>query len=103
MNEDVLRDRLEDYAVANTIEQENALQEIMQCFILAALAKAGFFEKAEFHGGTCLRIMYGMRRFSEDLDFLLKKPESGFAWAGYLESVAQDCALQEIDFVRIKL
>jgi hypothetical protein len=35
------------------------------------LQRSGFFEKAAFYGGTALRIFYGVKRFSEDLDFSL--------------------------------
>nr|WP_223294016.1 nucleotidyl transferase AbiEii/AbiGii toxin family protein [Pelodictyon phaeoclathratiforme] len=28
-----------------------------------------FFNRAAFYAGTCLRIFYGLPRFSEDLDF----------------------------------
>jgi predicted nucleotidyltransferase component of viral defense system len=68
----VLSARIREYAPANPIEQENVLQELMQHYTLASLSRAGLFAEAMFHGGTCLRIVFGMNRFSEDLDFLLK-------------------------------
>lgn len=73
MIRDILHQRINDYAPANAIEQENVLQELMQHYVLVSLSKAGLFAEAVFHGGTCLRILYGTSRFSEDLDFLLKK------------------------------
>jgi len=51
-----------------------------------------------FHGDTCLRIVFAMNRFSEDLDFLLKRPNPDFRWQGYLESVRRDCAQEGISF-----
>ena len=69
---DVLVNRLKDYAPANVLEQENVLQELMQQYVLASLSRAKFFARAGFHGGTCLRILHSMNRFSEDLDFVLK-------------------------------
>ena len=87
---DVLNTRIREYGPANSIEQENVLQELMQHYVLAGLARAGMFSVAVFHGGTCLRIVHGMRRFSEDLDFLLKNPDPGFRWTEYLESVRRD-------------
>ena len=71
MIEETLSERIRDYGSSNALEQENVLQELLQHFVLAALSRAGFFAEAAFHGGTCLRILYGMNRFSEDLDFLL--------------------------------
>ena len=88
--------RLALYAPANAIEQENVLQEILQQYILAGLSRAGIFRKAAFQGGTCLRLLYGMNRFSEDLDFALKQADSLFRWQPYLESVQKDCAQEGI-------
>ena len=94
----VLNARLRDYAPANPVEQENVLQELMQHYVLSSLSRAGLFSEAMFHGGTCLRIVCGMNRFSEDLDFLLKQPNPSFRWQGYLESVRKDCAQEGIPF-----
>jgi hypothetical protein len=53
---------------------KNATYEVMQEIILAGLYRGGFFNKAAFYGGTCLRIFHGMNRFSEDMDFSLIAP-----------------------------
>ena len=94
----VLSARIRDYAPANSVEQENVLQELMQHYVLSSLSRAGLFAEAMFHGGTCLRIVHGMNRFSEDLDFLLKRSDPGFRWQGYLESVRKDCEQEGIPF-----
>jgi predicted nucleotidyltransferase component of viral defense system len=94
----VLSARIRDYAPANSVEQENVLQELMQHYVLSSLSRAGLFAEAMFHGGTCLRIVHGMNRFSEDLDFLLKRPDPDFRWQGYLESVRKDCEQEGIPF-----
>ena len=47
---------------------ENALKEIVQEIMLFALWKADFFEVAAFQGGTSLRILHGLPRFSEDIE-----------------------------------
>jgi predicted nucleotidyltransferase component of viral defense system len=98
MIEDVLATRLREYAPADTLEQENVLQELMQHYVLASLSRAGLFQEAMFHGGTCLRIIYKTHRFSEDLDFLLKKPNASFQWQPYLERVQHDCARMGLHF-----
>ena len=98
MIDDVLRTRFEQYAPANASEQENMLKETMQHYILASLSKHGLFSEAIFHGGTCLRIINGMQRFSEDLDFLLKAPAPHFRWQKYLSRVQRDCASEGIEF-----
>lgn len=95
---DILSERIRDYSPADTLEQENVLAELLQQFVLASLSRARFFSRAGFHGGTCLRILYGMNRFSEDLDFLLKEPNPDFKWEPYLERIRSDCRDEGINF-----
>lgn len=95
---DVLRAKLREYRPGDAIEQENVLQEILQHYVLSALSRAGFFSGAVFHGGTCLRIFHGLARFSEDLDFLLKRPDTRFAWERFLDRMVADCALEGLPF-----
>jgi predicted nucleotidyltransferase component of viral defense system len=87
---DVLSARIREYAPANILEQENVLQELMQHYVLLSLSRAGLFSEAVFYGGTCLRIIHAMSRFSEDLDFLLKRSNSGFRWGKYLQALQED-------------
>jgi len=88
----VLEQRIGEYAITDALDQENTLQEIVQQIVLASLSRAGLFAKARavFHGGTCLRIAYGMNRFSEDLDFFLRRPDPSFSWRRYLEQAVRD-------------
>ena len=51
------------------------------------LWRTGFFEIAAFQGGTSLRILHGMARFSEDLDFILREPAPDFSWPPYLKGM----------------
>lgn len=67
--------RLEDYA--------RALREILQEIALLGLWRSKFFEHAAFYGGTALRILHGIDRFSDDLDFSLIRPSSRFALSRY--------------------
>ena len=80
---DLLRNRLEKYSATNAVQEEQALKEILQEITLYALWRSGFFEIAAFQGGTSLRILYGLPRFSEDLDFILLKPDPAFEWSHY--------------------
>lgn len=64
-------------------EKKNAIKEIIQEIVLCGLSRAKFFDKAAFYGGTALRIFYGLDRFSEDLDFSLKKPDIDFDLSSY--------------------
>ena len=87
---DLIKKKLADYGAVNQLEEEYAVKEILQDIALYGLWRTGFFEVAGFQGGTSLRILYGMERFSEDLDFILKKPDPGFAWPVYLQGML-DC------------
>lgn len=51
-------------------------REFLQLLILKILYDAGYFKNFVFCGGTALRVLYNLRRFSEDLDFLLVNKES---------------------------
>lgn len=82
---DLLRKRLEKYSATNAVQEEQALKEILQEIALYALWRSGFFEIAAFQGGTSLRILHGLPRFSEDLDFILLKPDPTFQWSHYFE------------------
>ena len=53
----------------------NLVREYLQACILRSLQEAGAFAALAFQGGTALRFLYGLRRFSEDLDFSLERPE----------------------------
>jgi predicted nucleotidyltransferase component of viral defense system len=73
MNEAVMR-MLARYELRRVEDDVKALREILQEIALLGLWRSRFFEKAAFYGGTALRILYGMDRYSEDLDFSLLKP-----------------------------
>lgn len=77
------------YKPATAQEFENALKEVIQEISLAALARANFFSKAAFYGGTALRIFYGLPRFSEDLDFTLLSRQTDFSLKTYFNSVCE--------------
>ena len=103
MNEAV-EQMLDKYNPQSTEDYENALKEILQEIILLGLDRNGFFEKAAFYGGTALRIMYGLDRFSEDLDFTLLVPDPKFTLDKYfpglekeLKSFGFEFSLQRVD------
>lgn len=69
-----------------------ALREILQELALLGLWRAKFFEKAAFYGGTALRILYGLDRFSEDLDFSLLQPVPDFDLERYSKALERELA-----------
>jgi len=84
---DLLRQRLQTYAAGNALQEQQALKEILQELTLYALWRGNFFEVAAFQGGTSLRILHGLPRFSEDLDFILLKPNPDFQWQPYFTAL----------------
>jgi hypothetical protein len=88
MSLDLIKSKLANYNPSTRQEELNAIAEISQELALAALAKGDFFSKAAFQGGTCLRIIHGIQRFSEDLDFISTDHEN-FKWDKYLDDVKE--------------
>ena len=73
-------------------DREYALREVMQEIALAGLQRGGFFDKAAYYGGTCLRIFHGLPRFSEDLDFSLLAPDRAFRLEPYFDAMRGEFA-----------
>jgi len=86
---EIIKAKLGQYGCTNALEEENAVKEILQEIALYALWRADFFDLAQFRGGTSLRILHGLPRFSEDLDFLLRKPDPNFDWSPYLRRLIE--------------
>ena len=80
----------------------NAKYEVTQQIALAGLRRGGFFNKAAFYGGTCLRIVHGMHRFSEDMDFTLLKEDPTFHLEDYFQAVIDEFKLAGRDVVITK-
>jgi predicted nucleotidyltransferase component of viral defense system len=89
MHEAVAR-MLTRYAPKSVDDSVRALREIIQEVALLGLWRAKFFEHAAFYGGTALRILYGLDRFSEDLDFSLLEPSADFNLARYTASLEEE-------------
>jgi len=55
--------------VANAAFQKHILKEYIQLMVLDYLSTTPYISKLAFIGGTNLRLIKGIDRFSEDLDF----------------------------------
>ncbi|MDF2577395.1 MAG: hypothetical protein K0S74_879 [Chlamydiales bacterium] len=86
MNEAILQ-MLQKYNCQTVQDYSHATKEILQEIALLGLWRAKFFEKAAFYGGTALRILYGLDRFSEDLDFSLLEVNPNFDLSLYLKAI----------------
>lgn len=86
----VIEQMLERYPRDTDAARTHALREVMQEIALAGLNRAGFFARAAFYGGTCLRIFHGLPRFSEDLDFSLLTADQAFSFEPYFQTLRQE-------------
>ncbi len=81
----------------------NLAREFLQASILAALQRAGAMVPLAFQGGTALRFLYSIRRYSEDLDFSLERTGVGYDFHAYLEAVRADLRREgyDVDLARV--
>ncbi len=96
MNKFIL-DLINKYDPKNKNDYENALHEIIQELALVGLWRSKFFEVGAFYGGTSLRILYGLDRFSEDLDFSLLAPNPSFNLYPYLLAIQNELMISGLD------
>jgi len=87
---------LEKHDLSTADKTYEALREILQEIVLLGLYRAGFFNEAVFYGGTALRILYGLDRFSEDLDFSLLEENEDFDLGVYKKGIME--TLQSFGF-----
>ena len=83
----VFNQMLSRYEIRTTRDKHNALHEVMHEVTLSGLHRAGFYNKAAFYGGTCLRIFHGLPRFSEDMDFSLLQRDDSFTLESYFDPI----------------
>jgi len=69
------------------IERTNILRDYIQACALRSLHESRAFEQLSFVGGTALRFLYDLPRYSEDLDFSLEAPQGyePVRWMGKLK------------------
>ena len=72
----------------------NVAREYLQARILGALQRAGAMTSLAFQGGTCLRFLYSLPRYSEDLDFALEGDASRYNLPRYLRTVRTELSAE---------
>ncbi len=87
-----IMEMLSQYRIETLADQEQALRQVLQEVTLTGLWRTKFFEQAAFYGGTALRILYGLDRFSEDLDFTLLVADENFSWEPYAAGIERELA-----------
>lgn len=88
---EILRGQPDDFRRRSTV------REYLQARILLALQDAGAFTDWTFVGGTALRFLFQLPRYSEDLDFSLATPEGTARFEKYMHAVGRDLALEGYD------
>ena len=88
--QEAIAQMLAKYECKSADDFVHALREILQEIALLGLWRSKFFEKAAFYGGTALRTLYGLDRFSEDLDFSLLEPMADFELKRYSDALEKE-------------
>ncbi|MCA9918190.1 MAG: nucleotidyl transferase AbiEii/AbiGii toxin family protein [Anaerolineales bacterium] len=83
-------------------KQRGIVREYLQMRILQSMQNAGAMIPLAFHGGTALRILYQLPRYSEDLDFALERHPEQYDFRKYLLAIQRDFEAETYD-VEIKL
>jgi len=90
----LLKEQISKYSTNE--EKFNYLRETIQIQTLKIIDQHGFFKNIAFVGGTALRILYDLNRFSEDLDFSLINAEN-FDFLRMSEQLIKSFLLLNID------
>jgi hypothetical protein len=87
-----MKDQAIEIAGRETTHQakRNRLREFLQHLLLRQLFERDILERLVFHGGTALRILHDLPRFSEDLDFHLAEPQKDYSLGLYLKDLERD-------------
>lgn len=77
-------------SVTDPISGRNLMREYLQARILESLQRAGAMVPLAFHGGTALRFLYTIPRFSGDLDFALEGSQSSYDFRVFLRALQSE-------------
>lgn len=69
---------------------QHLVREYLQARILQSLQRVGAMQSIAFHGGTALRFIYDIPRYSEDLDFALERAPEAYDVRAYLHQLKRD-------------
>lgn len=71
----------------------NTLREYLQAYALRVMHNEGVFRSTAFVGGTALRFLYGLPRFSEDLGFSSEKGKPNYTFAQLMVKIKSEFEL----------
>jgi len=72
------KEQLHELSKLYKINESVVAREFLQILFLKELYNQNFSKEIFFKGGTCIRLIYGGTRFSEDLDFTVMMEEEKF-------------------------
>lgn len=81
----------------SSAEKKNLLREILQETVLCHMKEVNLFDEMAFHGGTSLRLLHRIDRFSEDLDMSLLKANESFDLPTRMESLKKSLSESKIE------
>lgn len=81
-------------STSSPVEALNQTREYIQALILQGLQRAGAMTALAFHGGTSLRFLYSLPRYSEDLDFALEGNTERYDFRSILQAIRKDVEAQ---------
>jgi hypothetical protein len=79
---------------SSPVQARNLAREYLQALILQSLQRAGAMNALAFHGGTALRFLFSMPRYSEDLDFALGRKTDSYDFRSHLQAIRKDLEMQ---------
>ncbi len=68
----------------------NRIREYIQAYFLYVLYRKKYYQNMVFTGGTVLRFVYRIRRFSEDIDFCLSTRAKQIDFDAMMHDIAQE-------------
>lgn len=89
-----MKDYVLELTASKTGEREklNLMREYLQAYILRIMYNRKVFQTCAFLGGTALRFLYDLPRFSEDLDFSLVRKEH-YSFREIIETLKRELTL----------
>jgi predicted nucleotidyltransferase component of viral defense system len=82
----------------------NIMREYLQAYILRILYEKKFLRHAAFVGGTALRFLHGLPRFSQDIDFSLLEAKKGesFSLPALMDKAEKELSLAGYDVSMVR-
>lgn len=94
-----MKDYIKSVIDANLTENDNLnkVREYLQAYFLYVIYKKKFYQNLVFTGGTALRFIHKLKRFSEDIDFSLSAKVKGYDFPVMIKDIHQEFRLAGYD------